>query len=263
LPGFRRIATSISPGRWPVLPPPRPTRHPSDRVHRVHHAHIGENASMDPSQRLVKMYPSGATRFCIRHLWSTMALGSATIFWRTLHQSSTGILPGRARVTLEQRRRRRRWIPASPSVPTAPREDRPERSHHHRRRRRDSVSNFVDRATVGETRVRRGAKIDSLVQMESPAWLAKTMSSARRPVLQGPLSGKGVLLAGQVGRFRSSGDWHGAIIYAQSGIGHDVGSGAVMSGSPARRSRMAARHHHVPEIAGLLKGATIRETFPT
>ena len=38
----------------------------------------------------------------------------------------------------------------------------------------------IDRATLGETRIKRGAKIDSLVQIGQPASWAKTTLSARK-----------------------------------------------------------------------------------
>ena len=64
----------------------------------------------------------------------------------------------------------------------------------------------VDRATVGETRVKRGAKIDSLVQIGHAC------------------------VVGVSGHLTIHDD---AIVYAQSGIGGDVAAGARVSGSPA------------------------------
>src|SRR5436190_10964542 len=96
----------------------------------------------------------------------------------------------------------------------------------------------VDRATVGETRVRRGAKIDSLVQIGHACVVGEDDIICAQTGLAGStILGKGVLLAGQVGVSGHLTINDGAVIYAQSGIGHDVAPRAVMSGSPAFDAR--------------------------
>jgi UDP-3-O-[3-hydroxymyristoyl] glucosamine N-acyltransferase len=96
----------------------------------------------------------------------------------------------------------------------------------------------VDRATVGETRVRRGAKIDSLVQIGHACVVGEDDIICAQTGLAGStILGKGVLLAGQVGVSGHLTIHDGAIIYAQSGIGGDVAAGAVVSGSPAFEAR--------------------------
>ena len=92
----------------------------------------------------------------------------------------------------------------------------------------------VDRATVGETRVRRGAKIDSLVQVGHACVVGEDDIICAQTGLAGStVLGKGVLLAGQVGVSGHLTIHDGAVVYAQSGIGHDVPAGSVVSGSPA------------------------------
>jgi UDP-3-O-[3-hydroxymyristoyl] glucosamine N-acyltransferase len=92
----------------------------------------------------------------------------------------------------------------------------------------------VDRATVGETRVRRGAKIDSLVQVGHACEVGEDNILCAQVGLAGStVLGKNVLLAGQVGVSGHLAIHDNAVIYAQSGIGGDVASGRVMSGSPA------------------------------
>ncbi len=92
----------------------------------------------------------------------------------------------------------------------------------------------VDRATVGETRVRRGAKIDSLVQIGHACVVGEDDIICAQTGLAGSsILGKGVLLAGQVGVSGHLTIHDGAVVYAQSGIGHDVAPGAAVSGSPA------------------------------
>lgn len=92
----------------------------------------------------------------------------------------------------------------------------------------------IDRATVGETRVRRGAKIDSLVQVGHASVVGEDNIVCAQTGLAGSsVLGKNVLLAGQVGVSGHLTIHDNAVVYAQSGIGGDVPAGAVMSGSPA------------------------------
>ncbi len=96
----------------------------------------------------------------------------------------------------------------------------------------------IDRATVGETRVKRGAKIDSLVQVGHACVIGEDNIICAQAGLAGSsILGKGVLLAGQVGVSGHLTIHDNAIVYAQSGIGGDVAPGSVVSGSPAFDSR--------------------------
>jgi UDP-3-O-[3-hydroxymyristoyl] glucosamine N-acyltransferase len=117
----------------------------------------------------------------------------------------------------------------------------------------------VDRATVGETRVKRGAKIDSLVQVGHACVVGEDNIICAQTGLAGStVLEKDVLLAGQVGSAGHLTVHEGAIVYAQSGIGGDVPAGARISGSPAFAAhewlRAATAFSRLPE---LLK--TIRE----
>jgi UDP-3-O-[3-hydroxymyristoyl] glucosamine N-acyltransferase len=92
----------------------------------------------------------------------------------------------------------------------------------------------VDRATVGETRVKRGAKIDSLVQIGHACVVGEDNIICAQTGLAGSsVLGKSVLLAGQVGVSGHLTIHDHAVVYAQSGIGGDVAPGSVVSGSPA------------------------------
>ena len=96
----------------------------------------------------------------------------------------------------------------------------------------------VDRATVGETRVKRGAKIDSLVQIGHACVVGEDNIICAQTGLAGSsVLEKNVLLAGQVGVSGHLTIHDNAVVYAQSGIGGDVAPGAVVSGSPAFDSR--------------------------
>ncbi|HEY3444174.1 MAG TPA: UDP-3-O-(3-hydroxymyristoyl)glucosamine N-acyltransferase [Paludibaculum sp.] len=92
----------------------------------------------------------------------------------------------------------------------------------------------IDRATVGETRVRRGAKIDSLVQVGHACEVGEDNIICSQTGLAGStILKKNVLLAGQVGVSGHLTIHDNAIVYAQSGIGGDVAAGSIISGSPA------------------------------
>jgi UDP-3-O-[3-hydroxymyristoyl] glucosamine N-acyltransferase len=92
----------------------------------------------------------------------------------------------------------------------------------------------VDRATVGETRVKRGAKIDSLVQVGHACVVGEDNIICAQTGLAGSsVLGRGVLLAGQVGVSGHLTIHDGATVYAQSGVGGDVAPGETVSGSPA------------------------------
>jgi len=100
----------------------------------------------------------------------------------------------------------------------------------------------IDRATVGETRIERGAKIDNLVQVGHASVIGEDNIICAQAGLAGSsVLKKNVLLAGQVGISGHLTINDNAIIYAQSGIGGDVPAGAVMSGSPAFDARVWLR----------------------
>jgi UDP-3-O-[3-hydroxymyristoyl] glucosamine N-acyltransferase len=117
----------------------------------------------------------------------------------------------------------------------------------------------IDRATVGETRVRRGAKIDSLVQVGHACTVGEDNIVCAQTGLAGStVLEKNVVLAGQVGSSGHLTVHEGAVVYAQSGIGGDVDAGACISGSPAFATNEWLRAVTAfPKLPELLK--TVRE----
>ncbi len=113
----------------------------------------------------------------------------------------------------------------------------------------------IDRATMGETRVKRGARIDSLVQVGHACVVGEDNIICAQTGLAGSsILEKNVLLAGQVGVSGHLTIHDDAVIYAQSGIGGDVAKGAVMSGSPAFEARQWLRAiTGFPKLPDLLK----------
>jgi UDP-3-O-[3-hydroxymyristoyl] glucosamine N-acyltransferase len=96
----------------------------------------------------------------------------------------------------------------------------------------------VDRATVGETRIGRGTKIDDLVLVGHASKVGPDSMLCGQSGLAGSTTtGRGVILAGQAG---SAGHLHigeGAIATAQTGIANDVPAGSMYSGYPAVENR--------------------------
>jgi UDP-3-O-[3-hydroxymyristoyl] glucosamine N-acyltransferase len=96
----------------------------------------------------------------------------------------------------------------------------------------------IDRATVGETRVGDGTKIDNLVQVGHASHIGENTLLCGQVGLAGSSEvGDNVILAGQsaVAGHCAVGD--GAILTAQSGVSHDVPAGKILSGSPAFDNR--------------------------
>jgi UDP-3-O-[3-hydroxymyristoyl] glucosamine N-acyltransferase len=116
----------------------------------------------------------------------------------------------------------------------------------------------IDRASVGETLIARGAKIDNLVQVGHGSKVGEDTLLCAQAGLAGSTDvGKNVILAGQVGVAGHCKIGDGAIATAQSGIPNDVAPGAVVSGYPAMDNKLWLRcvavFTRLPEIARALR----------
>ena len=88
----------------------------------------------------------------------------------------------------------------------------------------------VDRATLGQTVIGRGAKIDNLVQIAHNVVIGEhTVVAAQAGVAGSTRLGKNVTLAGQVGVVNHVEIGDGAIIGPQSGVGQSVAAGSLLS----------------------------------
>ena len=97
----------------------------------------------------------------------------------------------------------------------------------------------IDRATVGETRIRRGAKIDDLVLVGHACEVGEDTILCGQVGLAGSTKvGNHCILAGQVGSAGHLEIGDGATITSQSGIHLDVPPGAVRSGYPVMENRL-------------------------
>jgi UDP-3-O-[3-hydroxymyristoyl] glucosamine N-acyltransferase len=96
------------------------------------------------------------------------------------------------------------------------------------------ANSTIDRGTIGETRVKRGAKIDNLVQIGHACVVGENTLLCAQVGLAGSTKvGKNVILTGQVGVAGHLEIGDGVIVTAQSGVGDDIEPGKVISGSPA------------------------------
>jgi UDP-3-O-[3-hydroxymyristoyl] glucosamine N-acyltransferase len=118
----------------------------------------------------------------------------------------------------------------------------------------------IDRASIGETRIASGAKVDNLVQVGHGSTVGKNTLLCAQVGLAGSTTvGKSVILAGQVGVAGHCTVGDGVIATAQSGIPGDVDPGKVVSGYPAVDNRQWLRSvalvNRLPELLRGLKSS--------
>jgi UDP-3-O-[3-hydroxymyristoyl] glucosamine N-acyltransferase len=111
----------------------------------------------------------------------------------------------------------------------------------------------VDRATVGETRIGRGTKLDDLVLVGHASRVgANTMLCGQVGLAGSTKVGDNCILAGQVGTAGHLTVGDGTVITAQSGVPNDVPAHALYSGYPAVDNRQwlktMAALNRLPEL---------------
>jgi UDP-3-O-[3-hydroxymyristoyl] glucosamine N-acyltransferase len=102
----------------------------------------------------------------------------------------------------------------------------------------------IDRATVGETRIGHGTKIDDLVLIGHASQVGANAMLCGQVGLAGSTRiGDGCILAGQVGTAGHLTIGNGAVITAKSGIPNDVPAAGLYSGYPAVENRQWLKTH--------------------
>lgn len=119
----------------------------------------------------------------------------------------------------------------------------------------------VDRASIGETYIAAGAKIDNLVQVGHGSRVGENSLLCAQAGLAGSTEiGKNVILAGQVGVAGHCKIGDGVIATAQTGIPNDVPAGSVVSGYPAIDNKLwlrcSAAFHRLPELMKAMRSTT-------
>jgi UDP-3-O-[3-hydroxymyristoyl] glucosamine N-acyltransferase len=122
------------------------------------------------------------------------------------------------------------------------------------------ANSCVDRATIGETRIADGVKIDNLVQVGHGVKIGENTMLVSQVGLAGSTRvGKNVMLAGQVGAAGHCTIGDNAIVTAQSGI-RDVPPNAIVSGTPAIDNhqwlRAITAFNKLPELAKAVRKLT-------
>jgi len=120
------------------------------------------------------------------------------------------------------------------------------------------ANSCIDRASVGETRIAAGTKIDNLVQVGHGSAVGEnTLLCAQVGLAGSTVIGDNVILAGQVGVAGHCKVGDGVIVTAQSGTHGDIPAGAMVSGSPAFEHKQWMRavglFSRLPELAKVIR----------
>jgi len=116
------------------------------------------------------------------------------------------------------------------------------------------ANSCIDRASVGETYIASGVKVDNLVQVGHGSRVEEDTLLCAQVGLAGSTEiGKNAILAGQVGVAGHCRVGDNVVITAQSGTHGDIPAGSMISGSPAfdhkQWLRATAAFAKLPEIA--------------
>ncbi|MGH9530324.1 MAG: UDP-3-O-(3-hydroxymyristoyl)glucosamine N-acyltransferase [Terriglobales bacterium] len=127
------------------------------------------------------------------------------------------------------------------------------------------ANSCIDRASVSETIVGRGTKIDNLVQVGHGSHIGEHSLLASQVGLAGSTEvGNNVILTGQVGVVGHCKIGDGAIVTPQSGVANDVAAGAIVSGAPAVDHKVWLKYSAIlsklPEIARWIRKQQKDET---
>jgi len=116
----------------------------------------------------------------------------------------------------------------------------------------------IDRATIGSTIIRSGAKLDNLIQVAHNVEIGnRTVVAAQAGISGSTKVGKGVMIGGQVGVVGHINIGDGAKINAQSGVSKSIEAGKAVTGSPAHDYTSALRSQaisrNLPELEKRIK----------
>jgi UDP-3-O-[3-hydroxymyristoyl] glucosamine N-acyltransferase len=116
----------------------------------------------------------------------------------------------------------------------------------------------VDRATTGDTVVKRGSKIDNLVQIAHNVVVGEDSILAAQAGIAGSTElGQNVVLGGQAGLVGHITIGDGAMVGAQGGVTKSVPPNTAVSGYPAREHKKARRlwamTNRLPELLDRIK----------
>jgi UDP-3-O-[3-hydroxymyristoyl] glucosamine N-acyltransferase len=121
------------------------------------------------------------------------------------------------------------------------------------------ANSCIDRASVGETSIGRGVKVDNLVQVGHGSHVGEDALLCAQVGLAGSTEiGNKVILTGQVGVVGHCKVGDNAIVTPQSGVAQDIPAGALVSGAPAVDHKLWLKYSAIlprlPEIARAVRG---------
>lgn len=116
----------------------------------------------------------------------------------------------------------------------------------------------IDRATIGSTLIKSGAKLDNLIQIAHNVEIGhSTVIAAQAGVSGSTKIGNGVMIGGQAGIVGHIQLGDGAKVNAQSGVSKSIEAGKAVTGSPAHDYTSALRSQAVsrklPELEKRVK----------
>jgi UDP-3-O-[3-hydroxymyristoyl] glucosamine N-acyltransferase len=116
----------------------------------------------------------------------------------------------------------------------------------------------IDRATIGSTIIRKGAKLDNLIQIAHNVEVGnQTVIAAQVGVSGSTKIGKGVMIGGQAGIVGHIQLGDGSKVNAQSGVSKSIEPGKAVTGSPAydytQALRAQAVNRKLPELEKRIK----------
>lgn len=120
------------------------------------------------------------------------------------------------------------------------------------------ANSTIDRATIGSTLIRKGAKLDNLIQVAHNVEIGNSSVVAAQAGISGSTKvGSGVMIGGQAGIVGHLRIGDGAKINAQSGVSKDIEAGKAVTGSPAHDYTSALRSQAIsrklPELEKRIK----------
>jgi UDP-3-O-[3-hydroxymyristoyl] glucosamine N-acyltransferase len=126
------------------------------------------------------------------------------------------------------------------------------------------ANSCIDRASVGETRIGRGVKVDNLVQVGHGTRVGEDSLLCAQVGLAGStVIGKRVILTGQVGVVGHCTVGDNAIVTPQTGVAADIAPGSLVSGSPAVDHRAWLKYSAIlprlPDIVRAIRAKNVKE----
>ena len=116
------------------------------------------------------------------------------------------------------------------------------------------AASCIDRAAVGETRIRKGTKIDNLVQIGHAVTIGENGLICSQSGIAGSTTlGNSCILAGQVGVIGHLTIGNNVLMTAKTGVGTDIPDNQKISGAPSIDNRQWLRctavYNRLPELS--------------